>query len=149
MTRGAAGIVLALLATLVLAQEARAEERAVIDQVVLEPSALGGHRLKIFFSALTLQGQTLDVGEAATPRVLIGGSKSSAPYAIGTYAGTQSDTAIVVVVQTSVDFTDVLPVIGEALDSQVLANVNERTQLAVLTYGETLGAGKLGSLRSG
>jgi hypothetical protein len=136
-----------MIATLV--QPARAEERAVIDQVVLEPSVLGGHRLKIFLSALTLQGQTLDVGDAGTPRIVIGGSRSSAPYAIGTYAATQADTAIVVVIQTSGDFADVLPIVGEAIDSQVFANANERTQLAVLTYGESLGAGKLGSLRAG
>jgi hypothetical protein len=143
------GVVLAVLALLTLARPVHANERAVIDQVVLEPSSLGGQRLKIYLSALTLQGQVLEVGEAGTPRVLIGGAKSASPYAIGTYSATQSDTAIVIVVQTSADFTEVLPVIGEAIDSQVLANANERTQVAVLTYGEALGVGKLGSLRGG
>jgi len=131
-----------------VAVPARADNHAVIDQVTLEPSSLGGQRLRIYLTALSLQGQVLEVGEAGTPRVSVDGRRLDLPYALGTYGEMKADTAIVVLVQAGFDFTDVLPVIGDALDNEVLANAGDRTQVAILTYGETLGAGKLGSLRA-
>ncbi len=125
---------------------ARADNHAFVDQVVLEPSSIGGQRLRILMSALTLEGQVVDSG---TPRVLIDKKRYEAPYTVGTYGATQSDTAIVVVVQSTVDFTEVLPIAGEALDAEVFANANDRTQVAILMYGEAVGPGKLGSLRGG
>ncbi|MBA2540357.1 MAG: FHA domain-containing protein [Deltaproteobacteria bacterium] len=138
-------VVVAMVA--MLTGSARADERAVIDQVVLEPAALGGQRLRVFVSTTNLQGQVLDLADLAV-KLVVNGSKLDAPVAIGTYGPTQSDTAIVVVLQVSSDLGDVLPTITEALDTNVLGEANERTQIGVLTYGESVGAGKLGSLRA-
>ena len=38
--------------------------------------------------------------------------------------------------------------IAETLDGSVLANLDERTQVAILGYGENTGTGKLGTLKS-
>jgi hypothetical protein len=141
------GAVLALIATIAMLGIARADERTVIDQVTLEPSSVGGQRLRVFVSTTSLTGQVLDVTDSANAKVLIDGSKLDAPLALGTFGASQADVAIVIVLQVSSDFTDVLPVITEAIDSQFLAEAGERGQVAILTYGESLGAGKLGSLK--
>jgi hypothetical protein len=154
-TAGAAGRRAVALATLAAAlaiapPPAHADEpsyRAVIDQVVLEPSSLGGQRLRVTLSMLSLTGQTVDVLESASVRLVIGGSRSDVPFAIGSYGATTTDTAIVVLVQTSIDFADVLPVIADTLDDGVLAKLGDRAQVAILPYGESQGAGKLGAVK--
>ncbi len=149
--RGAALIapVAMMIAMLLPPSRALAEERVVVDQVVLEPSAVGGQRLRIYVSAMTLQGQVLDLAELGGIKVSTNGSKLDAPLAVGTFAPTQTDTAIVVVQQVSSDFTDVLPVITEAIDTNLFAEANEKiTQIALLTYGDSLAPGKLGTMRA-
>lgn len=142
-------IVAISFALLLVPARVHAEERVVIDQVVVEPSAIGGNRLRIYVSALSLQGQVLDLAEAGGVRVLTNGSKLDVPLAIGTYAGTKTDTAIVVITQVSSDFTDVLPVINEALDTNVFGEIDEKTtQVALLGYGEAIAPGKLGSMKA-
>lgn len=121
----------------------------MIDQVVVEPSTVGGQRLRIYVSAMSLQGQALDLAEAGGVRVFAGGSKLDVPLAIGTFAPTKTDLAMVVITQVSADFTDVLPVINEALDTNVFGEVDDKlTQVALLGYGESIAPGKLGSLKN-
>jgi hypothetical protein len=140
-------------ALLVVAQPSRADDetkptfRAVIDRVELEPAAIGGQRLRIHMSALSLQGALVELGDAKV-KISVGGSELKAPYAIGRYGATGADTAIVFVVQGTFDFTDALPVIATALDENLLKGANERTQIAILTFGETVGSGKLGTAKA-
>jgi hypothetical protein len=143
------GVVLAVLAVLAMLSPARAEERVVIDQVVVEPSTLGGQRLRIYVSALSLQGQVLELADVGGVRVNVDGRKLDSGLAIGTFAPTQTDTAIVVVTQISSDFSDVLPVINEALDTNLFDKLNEKlTQVALLGYGESIAPGKLASMKA-
>jgi len=138
-------------ALLVGAGPAHAQEsgsRAVVDQVTLEPASIGGQRLHVHLSALSLQGQVLDVLDSKSVKLLVNGSRLDAPFGIGRYGATSSDTAIVIIVQSSIDYAEVLPVIVDALDQNVLAVSSDRTQVAILPYGESLGAGKLGSLKA-
>lgn len=121
--------------------------RAIIDRVDLEPSPLGGLRLRIAVSALALQGQLLDLTDRKTVKVMVGGSKLDAPYAIGTYGTQNADTAIVVVVQANLAYADTLPAILSTLDDAVLSSLGDRTQLAILPYGGASGTGKLASLK--
>ncbi len=149
--RGAALIArIAILFAMLVASRAWAEERVVIDQVVLEPAAIGGQRLRIYVSAMSLQGQTLDLAELGGIKVSANGSRLDAPLVVGTYAPTQTDTAIVLILQVSSELTDVLPVITEALDTNFLAEAGEKspTQVALLTYGDSISPGKLGTLRA-
>ncbi len=126
---------------------ARADSHAVIDQAVLEPSTLGGQRLRVYVSALSLEGQLLEVGEAGTPRLFVNGHRLDLAYALGTYGELpNADTAIVVMIQSSFDFTDVLPVIVEALDSELLQVAGDHAQVAIVPYGETIPKVKLTSL---
>ena len=141
--------VLAMLAVIAMLTPARAEERVVIDQVVVEPSTLGGQRLRIYVSALSLQGQVLDLAELGGVRVNVDGRKLESGLAVGTFANTQTETAIVVITQISSDFSDVLPVINEALDSNLFDKVSEKTtQVALLGYGESIAPAKLGSMKT-
>ena len=125
------------------------EVRALVDRVTLEPSSLGGQRLQIALSLVSLQGQVIDFTEETQIRLVIGSSKQDAPYAHGSYSAIASaETAIVFVIQTSLDFGDALPVISETIDGNVLGVLSDRTQVAVLGYGESQSAGKLQPLKN-
>src|SRR4051794_27086499 len=76
-----------------------ASYRAVIDRVDLEPSALGGTKLRVALSALALGGQLLDLTDPKSIKTMVGASKLEAPYALGRYNQTSADTAIVIVIQ--------------------------------------------------
>lgn len=116
--------------------------RAVIDRVELEPAAIGGQRLRIHLSALSLTGQLVDIADSRL-KITAGGAELKAPYALGRYAQSGGDTAIVFVVQTTIEFGDALPVIAAAIDENVLARAGDRTQVAIVSYGDTVGGGKL------
>ena len=122
--------------------------RAVIDRVDLEPASVTGYRLRVYLSALALQGQLLDLTDPRSIKLYLGSSVKKPPYALGTYDATDGDTAIVVMVQASLDFTEALPLISDAIDRQLLANLGDRTQIAVLQYGAATPSGKLGSLKT-
>ena len=136
-------------------REARADDapqpstyRAVIDRVDLEPAAIGGLRLRIELSALALQGQVLDLNDPKAIKAVVGGSKLDAPYARGSYAPTNADTAIVVVLQANAAYAEAVPRIIAALDEAVLSQLGEHTQVAVVPYGEATGTGKLTSVKT-
>jgi hypothetical protein len=130
------------------ADDAPPAYRAVIDRVDLEPTPIGGLRLRVQLSALALGGQLLDISDRKALRLMVGGSKLEAPYALGTYAATNADTAIVVVIQANLAYADALPGIVSTLDDVVLSALGERTQLAIMPYGESTGAAKLTSLKT-
>ncbi len=136
-----------IVAAIVLAQSPRAradEFRAVVDRVDLEPSTLGGDRLRIYLSALTLQGQLLDLTDPKAIKLIIGNSEKKEPFALGHYNALDADTAIVFIIQVTQDFQPSLGTISDALDTTVLTPMNEHTtQAAVLTFGDSVGAGKL------
>ena len=82
-------IVLALIALVALSTRAFADEenvkpsyRIVVDRVEHEPASITGSRLAIFVSALSLQGQQLDLNEPNTIKTLVGASELKAPFAI-------------------------------------------------------------------
>jgi hypothetical protein len=142
----------AIAALLVALAPARADDtkpsyRAVIDRVDFEPASIGGTRLRIYLSALTLQGQLIDLWEPKSLKLVLGGSERKAPYSLGVYGATKDDTAIVVVAEASQDYNDVLRVISDTIDASVLAELPERTQVALLPYGETPGNAKLAPVK--
>ncbi|HEY5921333.1 MAG TPA: FHA domain-containing protein [Kofleriaceae bacterium] len=145
----------ALVALVVLASTAHADEeptkqsyRAVVDRVDLEPSTLTGFRLRVYLTALALEGKQLDLTDPKLIKLYIGSSEKKFPYALGTYGATQGETAIVIMVQTSIDYTEALPMIAEAIDRDLLAQLSDRTQVAILSFGESTGTGKLASIKS-
>ena len=145
---------LALLAVALLAAGVRADDsesttyRVVVDRVEHEPSAIGGNRLRVFVSALALQGGMLDLTVPKAVKVYAGSAEIKAPYALGRFAAAPTDTAIVIVVEANVQYAEVLPVIAETMETQLLAALDDaHTQLAVLPYSETLTKAKLQPLK--
>jgi hypothetical protein len=138
-----------LVALLLITASARADEeqkpsyRAVVDRVELEPASITGYRLRVFLSALALDGQQLDLTDPKSIRLYVGTAEKKVPYALGAYGATASDTAVVVLVQATQDFADALPTIAEALDRELLGKLGDRAQVAVIAFGETTGAAKL------
>lgn len=133
------------------APAAKPSYRVVVDRVDHEPASITGTRLEITMSALTLQGQLIDLTDPKTIKLktFLGQRELKAPYALGTFAGTKDAIAMVVVVQSTIEYTEVLPVIAETLDGNLLAKLDETTtQVAILPYGEAIGAGKLSSMKS-
>jgi FHA domain-containing protein len=139
-------------ALLVVARPVRAEDDAAkaanfatIDHVDYEPSSIGANRLVIALSALELRGNIIpDI----KPKVVVGGSTLDAPYAFGSYGATVADRAIVVVIQATVEYADALPAIVATLDQEVLGAIGERTQVAIFSYGDAAGNGKLGTVKA-
>jgi len=135
-----------LVAAIVVAQAAPArgdEFRAVVDRVDLEPSSLGGNRLRVYLSALTINGQLLDLTDPKAIKLVIGNSEKKQPFALGHYNALEADTAIVFVVQVTQDFQPGLATISDALDQNILTPMAEHAQVAILGYGDAVGNGKL------
>src|SRR5262245_59013641 len=122
--------------------------RAVIDQVDLEPATVGGYRLRVSLSALSISGGLVDLTDHRTIQLAINKGKYDAPYALGTYSAADSDAAIVVVIEANLAYADVIAVILDQLDQNVLSALGERTQVAILPYGDATGAGKLQPLKT-
>jgi hypothetical protein len=122
--------------------------RAVLDRVSLEPASIGGLRLQVELSALTLQGNLLDLSDPKSIKALVGGSKLDAPYARGYFGATGAEAAIVFVIQANLAYSETLATIVASLDDTVLSKLADRTQVAILAYGDATDAGKLGSLKA-
>lgn len=126
--------------------------RAVIDRVDYEPAAIGGYRLRVYLSALSLDGQVLDLTDPKSIKLVAGASEVKAPYALGRFAAAEvgdAQLALVVVVQATTDYTDVVRTIADALDNELLGKLDEKRALvAILTAGEAAGAGKLAPLKT-
>jgi hypothetical protein len=121
--------------------------RAVIDRAELEPSSLGGQRLRVYLSALAIGGQLLDLSDGKSVKLTIGGGEHKYPYALGTYAATGSTTDIVVLVQITSDFADALPMISDAIDRELLAHLNDKVHIGIATYGDAATVPKLTSAK--
>jgi hypothetical protein len=117
--------------------------RVVIDRADLEPASVGGARLTVELSALDLYGKLLDLSDPRSIKLMVGGSKLDAPYARGAYGATSSDTAIVFVIQANLAYAEALQTIAATLDDAVLTKLPDRTQAAILAYGDATEAGKL------
>jgi hypothetical protein len=142
-----------LVALAVLTGIARADDdathpsyRVVVDRVDLEPASITGLRLRVYLSALSLQGQLLPL-DANSIKLFLGPTEKKAPFSLGTYDGTGGETAIVFVVEGTIEYTDALPMIADAIDHDLLGALNDHTQVALLTYGEAPGTGKLAAIK--
>jgi len=132
-----------------LGQETSSTHRGVIDRADLEPASVGGFRLRVYFSALSIDGNVLDLAEPKSIKLTASRTEIRAPYALGNFAATETDLTIVFVLQVTTEYSDVIKVITEAADTGVLEAMPEgRTQVGIVTYGETVGPAKLASLKT-
>jgi hypothetical protein len=128
---------------------AKPSYRVVVDRIDHEPASIGGTRLQITMSALTLQGQLIDLTDPKTIKTYLNGTEIKAPYALGTFRGTDDAAAIVIVVESMIDYTEVMPAIAETLDGSLLAALDDKsTTVAILPYGEAVGTGRLTSVKT-
>jgi hypothetical protein len=145
-------VVLLVLASTAYAQEeppAKISYRAVVDRVDLEPSTLTGYRLRVYLSALALTGQRLELADdPKSIKLYLGSSEKKFPFALGSYDETPSETAIVIMVQASLDYTDAMQMIAESIDRDLLAQLSDHVQVTVLQFGETTGTGKLQPIKN-
>jgi Inner membrane component of T3SS, cytoplasmic domain len=125
------------------------ENKVVLDRIEHEPSTLGGNRLRVFVSAHSYLGGMLDLTAEKAIKLQAGGSEIKAPYAVGRYVGVDAQTAIVVLVEATQPYAEILPVIADGLDAQLFAALDEhQTQVAIIAYGETVQAAKLQPIKS-
>lgn len=129
-------------------EPAKVSYRAVADRVDLEPSLLSGYRLRVYLSALSIQGQLLDLTDPKSIKLYVGASEKKLPYALGSYDATHSETAIVVLVQAGLDYSEALPHIQDSIDRDLLATLPDRTQVAVLSFGDATASGKLAAIKN-
>jgi hypothetical protein len=140
-------VALAVLCGIAHADEDRPSYHTIVDRVELEPAAVTGFLLRVHVSALALEGGRLDL-DPRNIKLFIGPIEKKAPLALGSYDATGGETAIVFVVEGTVDFQDALPRIADAIDHELLAALSDRTQIALLTYGEAPGTGKLAPIKN-
>lgn len=122
--------------------------RAVIDRVELEPSAVTGLRLRVHLSALTIGGQLLDLTDPKSIKLYLGPGELKVPFALGTFDAAHGELAMVVLVQATLDYQDMLPMIAESLDRDLLGSLADGAQIVVLPYGETVATGKLTTVKA-
>ncbi|MCX5748021.1 MAG: FHA domain-containing protein [Proteobacteria bacterium] len=124
--------------------------RAVVDRVDLEPAAITGLRLRVYLSALSIDGHLLDLTDPKSIRLMIGNTEKKVPYALGTYHEVHDETAIVFVIENAQAYAEVLPTVIETLDSKLIDTLRDQgTQIAVMPYGDTTGTGKLATIKVG
>ncbi len=148
VARGTRCALVALAIATSLAHGAESNYLAVIDRVDLEPAAIGGYRLRVYLSALALGGQILDLSDPKAIRLYIGSRPSNLPFALGTYDATNSDTDMVILVQSGADFADALPMISEAIEQELLRQLPDRTRVAITTLDESAKVPKLQAVKS-
>lgn len=141
-------LALALLVATSAAHAADTSYQAVIDRVDLEAASIGGYRLRIYLSALSLQGQILDLSDAKSIRLYVGSHETKLPFAFGTYDATNGDTDIVVLVQAGADFADALPMIADAIDRELLGKLPDRVKIAISTFDDSARIPKFQSVKA-
>jgi hypothetical protein len=128
--------------------QAPSTTNVTLDAVTLEPSRLTGFsRLRAYVSAINLQGELFPV-PPGNLRLVVGGSQLRAPYGVGQFGQSDAELSVVIVIETSVEYSQVLPAIQEAVAEELLAKLPDRARVAIVGYGESVQSGKLGPLKA-
>ena len=119
-----------------------------LDRATAEPSLFPDMvRLRVFVSAVTLQGETIPLFGAKAWQVQLGGSKRSLPYLAGNYENAASELAIMFVIETAFEYATVFPRIADAVRAFIDA-LPKNARVGVLGYSEeTYGRARLFSKR--
>ncbi len=117
-----------------------------LDRVEVADSFLHGHaRVRVFVSAITLEGGTIPITGKKEWQLQLGSSKKRIPYLAGQWKEVDEDLAVMIVVNTGADFARELPKIQEAL-RQMLQALPKDTQVGVIGYADEIeGDRKVGS----
>jgi hypothetical protein len=127
--------------TLAAAPARAAGPRVVLDRAELEPSLFPGlARLRLFVTAVQLEGALIPVGGADPFVLTLGGGRRREPYLLGRYAASGAATAVVIVVHTGWEMRDDLDVIREAV-GHLIDGLPDDAQIAIMSYGESVDGG--------
>lgn len=118
-----------------------------LDRITAEPSPLAGlARVRVYVSAVRLEGDIIPVSGKDAWTLQVGASRKRLPYVAGTFGGSGQDLAIALVIQTSAEFADALPIMHETLGG-FLDELPSGVQVTVVAAGETVHGGtRLGDL---
>ena len=113
----------------------------LLDRAEIEPSSFSGlARVRLHVTAIQLEGALIDVGSDDPFALVIGGARRREPYLSGRFAGTGAVAAVVLVVETGWEMRDDLPAVKEAV-GEIVANLPPATQVAIMSYGESIDGG--------
>jgi hypothetical protein len=130
-----------LVALLWLPRAEAAGPKLVLDRVEAESSPFGNLvRLRLFVTAVTLEGSVIPVAGDGAWALVIGSSKAREPYLAGQYGGTDDALALAIVVETSFDYANDLPTIQTGL-KELIGRLPASAQIAVSSYGEEVSGG--------
>lgn len=128
--------------------QGQSKTTVTLDAVTLEPSRLTGFsRLRAYVSAMTLEGDLFPV-PTGNLRLMVGGSQLRAPYGIGHFGPSDAELSVVIVIETAIEYAQVLPTIQEVIAEELLAKLPDRTRVAIVGYGESVQSGKLATLKA-
>jgi len=128
--------------------DAKPTYHASVDRVDFEPASIGGYRLRVYLSALSLQGQLLDLTDPKSIRLYVGSSEKKLPFALGTYGATDAETEIIFVVQATGDFAEALPQIADSLEHVMLDHLKDNVKVGIVMYGESTTTPKLANAKA-
>jgi hypothetical protein len=117
-----------------------------LDRVEVTPSFVDDMaRVRVFVSAITLEGGTIAVTGKKEWQLQIGSSKKRIPYLAGQWQHVDEDLAVMIVVNTGGDFAEQLPKIEEAL-KELVQGLPKDAQIGVIGYAtEVEGDRKVGN----
>ncbi|MBP9086392.1 MAG: FHA domain-containing protein [Kofleriaceae bacterium] len=121
----------------------RAPAQAVIDRIDLEPSPLwGSDRLRILFSEVSVQGAIVDVTAANAIRLMVGSNEKKPPMVLGRFGKTDLPLAIAIVAESSIEFSEVAPLVRDNVQTQLVSIRPANTQWLMVRYSDTVSVGK-------
>lgn len=107
-----------------------------LDRVEAEPTWVSGiARLRVFVSAVTLNGGTIPVAGKKEWVLQVGSAKKKIPYIAGHFKAVEDDLAVMLVVQTSSDYQEALPKIRDAAKEFVEA-LPSSASVGVISFSE-------------
>lgn len=132
---------LALIATALARPAAAASAKGPpwlkLDRVVAQPSWVRGvARLRVYVSAVTLQGGTIAIHGDKQWTLQLGSAKKKLPYIAGRFEGLKDDDlAVAILVCTSGDYAPELPKIKKAV-AELIDGLPKDTHVQVLGYAD-------------
>lgn len=137
----AAALAAAAVATATPGAARAAGPRLLLDRAEIEPSSFSGlARVRLYVTAVQLEGALIDAGGADPFVLLVNGGRRREPYLSGRFKGTGAPAALVLVVETGWEMREDLETVKGEL-AELIANAPPGTEIAILAYGENIDGG--------
>ncbi len=130
-------LIIALITSL-WAPSALAHPWLKLDRVEAEPSWFEGiARVRVYVSAVTLEGGTIPVAGKKQWTLQLGSSKKKLPYLAGHFKAVDDEIAVALVIETAEAFSGVLAQIKSGT-SDFIEALPSGSQVGVIAYGEDI-----------